>query len=118
MHRDNVPAARQLRRRLTPSELLLWARLRDRRFDGLKFRRQHPIGPFVLDFYCDELRVAVEVDGGIHSTLTQIGYDRARQALLEEQGIRVVRVRAEDVEADIEAVLESLRALTPRPPLP
>ena len=118
MHRDNVPAARQLRRRLTPSELLLWAQLRDRRFDGLKFRRQHPIGPFVLDFYCDELRVAVEVDGGIHARPAQARYDAARQSLLEDEGIRVVRVRAEDVEADIGAVLESLRALTPRPPLP
>jgi very-short-patch-repair endonuclease len=118
-HRDNVAAARTLRKPLTVSEALLWERLRNRRFYGLKVRRQHPVGPFALDFYCDELRLAIEVDGGVHDSLEQAERDAERQSILEELGVRFVRLRAEDVDVDIGAVLESLRAsLTPQPPLP
>ncbi|MEZ4553756.1 MAG: endonuclease domain-containing protein [Dehalococcoidia bacterium] len=107
-HRNNVRAARQLRRPLTPTERLLWEHLRDRRLDGLKFRRQHPVGPFVLDFYCVELRLAIEVDGGVHSTEEQAHHDADRQAVLEEAGIRFIRIPAADIEADLEAVITRL----------
>jgi very-short-patch-repair endonuclease len=118
-HRDNVPSARRLRRPLTDTEALLWEQLRGRRFDGLKFRRQHPLGPFVLDFYCDELHLAIEVDGGVHDAPEQARRDVARQALLEELGVRFIRISARDIEADLTSVLESLRrSLTPQPPLP
>jgi very-short-patch-repair endonuclease len=66
-HRDNVPAARDLRIRQTAAEVMLWEALRNRRLDGVKFRRQHPVGPFVIDFCCPERRLAIEVDGGIHA---------------------------------------------------
>ena len=101
----------------TRSEELLWERLRARQFERLKFRRQHPLGPFVLDFYCERLMVAVEVDGGIHETASVRASDAERQALLEAAGVRFIRVRAADVETDIEAVLDTLRtALAALPP--
>ena len=65
-HRHNVPAARDLRQRGTPAEELLWDALRNRRLDGLKFRRQHPVGPFVIDFCCPSRQLAIELDGEVH----------------------------------------------------
>src|SRR5688572_28738934 len=79
-HRHNVPAARDLRARETWAEDLLWTALRGRRLDGMKFRRQHPIGPFVLDFCCVERRLAIEVDGEVHATRRE--HDAERQALI------------------------------------
>ena len=115
----NIPAARVLRTTMTPSEAMLWEKLRDRRFLGLKFRRQHAVGRFVLDFYCDEVRLAVEVDGGIHDTPAQRAADVERQSAIEERGIRFVRVAAWLVETDVEAALETIaaaaKALTPSP---
>ncbi len=115
-HRDNVPAARALRGDSTPSEELLWEQLRDRRFRGLKFRRQHPVGPFVVDFYYHELKLAIEVDGAVHTRVAVAARDRDRQLSIQEQGIHVVRVRAAEVEADPAGALERLLdALTPNP---
>ncbi len=117
-HRGNVPAARLLRRQMTPSEQMLWRRLRDRKLDGWKLRRQHAIGAFVLDFYCDELKLAIEVDGGIHNISGRIERDRSRQEILAGLGLRFIRVQSEEVERDVEAVIEQLRALLPHPPAP
>ncbi len=98
---------------------MLWEALRARRFEGLKFRRQHTIGPFVVDFYCEELRVAIEIDGGVHAADVVRRRDAERQRAIEADGVRVVRVLAADVERDVHAALSALRAaLTPRPPLP
>jgi very-short-patch-repair endonuclease len=94
---------------MTMSEQILWDRLRGRQFDGWKFRRQHAVGAFVLDFYCDELKLALEIDGGIHRVMDHPERDRSRQEILEELGIRFVRVRSADVERDVEAVIEQLR---------
>ena len=99
-----------LRDAATRSERLLWERLRAGRFDGLKFRRQHPFGPFVIDFYCIEPRLAVEIDGGAHDSAAARRHDLERQALIEAAGVRVLRIRAEDVEADIESALSVIRA--------
>ena len=115
----NIPAARVLRTTMTPSEAMLWERLRDRRFLGLKFRRQHAVGRFVLDFYCDEMRLAVEVDGSVHDGPGQREADEGRQGALEELGIWFVRVSAWLVENDIEGALGEIaaaaKALTPGP---
>lgn len=109
-HRDNVPAARRLRRLATESEELLWSRLRGRQLNRLKWRRQHPIGPFVVDFYCEWARLAVEIDGGVHSIPAVALRDRDRQAWLEAEGIRVVRVSSEQVLVDLEGVLTLIAA--------
>jgi len=105
----NIPAARALRRPLTPTEAILWDRLRDRGLEGLKFRRQHAVGRFVLDFYCSELRLAVEVDGAIHNSPEHRTADAARQSELEGSGIRFIRIPASVVEADIDHALELIR---------
>jgi len=96
-------AARELRRRETEAETVLWAALRDRQVAGLKFRRQRPAGPFVLDFYCAEHRLVIEVDGGVHDE--QREQDAARTAILEQYGYRVVRFRNEEILTDLLAVL-------------
>ncbi len=97
-------AARDRRHPETPSEALLW-QVRGRQLRGLKFRRQQPIGPFVADFYCAEVRLVVEIDGNIHDSREAQIADLSRQEAIEPIGIRVLRVRAEDVLADIPCVL-------------
>ena len=106
-----VERARALRRRLSPPEARLWIRLRRRQLRGLKFRRQHPIGPYILDFYCAEVQLAVEVDGQCHDHPDRIAHDRRRTAWLREQNIRVVRLAAESVRVHLDEVLDFI-ALT------
>jgi very-short-patch-repair endonuclease len=103
--------ARQLRRDATFPERVLWSVLRDRRLSGVKFRRQHPVGPYVVDFYCISHRLVVELDGNSHAERGR--EDRERQAYLESvAGVRVLRVGNDDVLHDRESVvLGVLRAL-------
>jgi len=102
-------ARRELRQRQTPPEEFFWELVRDRRFEGYKFRRQHPLSRFIADFYCPELRLAVELDGGIHAM--QVERDRARDEILAQHDIRVVRIRNEGFLADPEATLAQLSDL-------
>ena len=112
-----VTNARDLRRRQTPAERRLWAVLRDGRLHGWKFRRQHPAGRFVLDFYCPAAALVVELDGPIHAYQTD--YDEARTAYLEECGARVLRFRNAEVMTELPGVLDRIRAALERPhPLP
>lgn len=110
----------ELRRKQTPTEAVLWERLRNRQIGGQKFRRQHPIGRYVLDFYCAEWKLAVELDGESHDTRQE--YDRARTAWLEALGIEVLRFQNMEVVLDIDSVLDRIRARLPDPspltPLP
>lgn len=116
LRRKMVAVARGFRRQPTPSEAILWESLRDRRLDGRKFRRQQPLGPFVVDFFCADERLIVEVDGPIHEA--QRDADRLRQELIESLGLRFVRVAAADVERSLPAVLAKIRAaFTPSPAL-
>jgi very-short-patch-repair endonuclease len=105
-------AAKQLRRTLTPAEQQLWQALRGGKLAGLKFRRQHPVGNFILDFYCAVHKLVVEVDGEIHET--QIEYDAARTTELESYGYKIVRFTNEVVLHQLETVLaEILQAIEP-----
>jgi very-short-patch-repair endonuclease len=99
--------ARALRRKMTLPEVVLWQALRGGCLDGLRFRRQHPIGPYILDFYCPSTRLAVEVDGAAHDNAAQVRHDECREAWLAQQGIRVMRFMAADVLKDdrLEGVL-------------
>jgi very-short-patch-repair endonuclease len=99
--------ARSFRKQPTPTESLLWRFLRGGKIEGVRFRRQQPIGPFVVDFYCPELKLIVEVDGGIHES--QRERDTERQELLEACGYEVLRFPASAIETDLRAVLISLR---------
>ncbi len=95
-------APRHLRTRETPAEAVLWRVLRDRQLSGLKFRRQHAIGPFVTDFCCSSCKLIVELDGAIHDH--QGEQDQARTEYLQQLGYRMVRFRNEEVLHDIESI--------------
>ena len=111
--RSSTPRRRTLRRNSTNAELVLWHILRARQVDGQKFRRQHAVGPYVLDFCCIEKGLAVEVDGDQHALPEQLAYDERRTQFLEEQGIRVLRFSNRDVLTERESVVEIIRgALT------
>ncbi len=103
-----VHAARELRRRQTPAERKLWAALRNRRLAGLKFRRQHPFERFILDAFCVEHQLEVEVDGEIHDNPEQAEYDAARRAYLQARNIRVLRFSNEEIEHNFEDVLRKI----------
>ena len=111
--RTTIPAtpsararARSLRQPLTPAEQALWNRLRARQLGGYKFRRQQPIGRFVVDFYCHESRLVVEIDGDTHDGNEQ--RDAARSAWLTAQGLRVVRYTNAEVHEQLEQVLAAI----------
>ena len=105
-HRPTVATARTLRQPQTLAEAKLWARLRARQLGGLKFRRQHPIDPYIVDFYCESCRLVIEVDGD--SQMDQVAYDEVRTAWLRESGCRVLRFDNSDVNDNINGVLEKI----------
>jgi len=98
--------ARELRKEMTPAEKLLWSRLRNKQLKGLKFRRQHPLGPFIADFYCAARRLVVEIDGDIHDL--QPERDAARTEQFKQYGYRLIRFRNKQVLNDIEEVLATI----------
>jgi very-short-patch-repair endonuclease len=89
-----------MRKAMTKPEVWLWVRIRARSEDGIVFRKQHPVGPYVLDFYCPKANLAVEVDGETHTHDSQIEHDRKRDAWLLEQGIHTHRIIARDLLAN------------------
>jgi very-short-patch-repair endonuclease len=110
---------RELRKSMTPAEQLLWECLRDLRLAGLKFRRQHAIGRYIVDFYCHEHRLIIELEGSVHDRPEQAEHDKVRKRELEAQGFRVLTFRNEEVLNDPEGVLQRiLEALTPVNPSP
>jgi very-short-patch-repair endonuclease len=112
---DGFDRARRLRRDATKAEKMLWVRLRNRGFEGLKFRRQYPVGRYVVDFCCEQKALVIELDGGQHADAAEKDAERTRY--LESQGFRVVRFWNNDVLGNLEGVLERLREriTTPSP---
>jgi very-short-patch-repair endonuclease len=106
---------------MTLPEVALWRELRRRTLEGLKFRRQQPFGPYVLDFYCPSHRLAIEVDGWCHNQGDQPQRDERRDAWLASQGVRVLRLTASDVlyrcDDAMAAILGEAMQLTPLRPL-
>jgi very-short-patch-repair endonuclease len=98
--------ARELRQQMTPAEVVLWDRLRSRRLGGYKFRRQHPIGPYIADFYCAMRRLVVEVDGKVH--IGQAEADEQRSQRMADYGYRVLRVSNQEIESDLESVMNRI----------
>jgi very-short-patch-repair endonuclease len=105
--KETVKLARKLRAEMTPPEIALWQALR-KRPGGHKFRRQHPAGIYVLDFFCANARLAIEVDGRAHDAASVIAKDAARSRFLRENGIATTRIPAKLVLEDIEAVVRRL----------
>ena len=102
----DIDRARKLRETSGWAERLLWRWLRDRRFSNYKFRRQHPCGPYTLDFFCEQAKLAIELDGSQH--LDQASYDANRDRFLQSQGYRVLRFWNGDVLNQTESVMETI----------
>ncbi len=105
--RHNVHAARDMRKNPTSAEDILWQALRNRQIADAKFRRQHSIDRFIVDFYCAEAQLVIEVDGAIHD---QPSNDAARQEHLEALGLHVLRITNADIDSDLSAVVARIRA--------
>jgi very-short-patch-repair endonuclease len=109
-------AARDQRRRATPTEQRLWTVLRGRQVDGWRFRRQHPIGPYIVDFLCAEARLVIEIDGSIHEE--QREYDAERDDYLHQLGDRVLRMPVDTVARGLPQALSMIRTACQPPPFP
>lgn len=117
MHRRTVhdlpqytTTRRHLRSNGTPAEATLWTLLQRKQLEGRRFRRQHSVGPYVLDFYCAAERLAVELDGAVHDDPARARYDAQRTAHLKQHGIRVVRFENRLIFRDPEGVLAAIAA--------
>jgi very-short-patch-repair endonuclease len=112
--------ARRLRQALTGPEVGLWVRLRYRQLGGFRFRRQHPVGPYILDFYCAEARLAVEIDGPMHDDPDQIRRDARRDEWLAAAGIGVLHLPSswvKDPNAVLRGIFDELQRNAPSGPL-
>ena len=100
---------KSLRNNSTAAEALLWKRLNNRQVDGLKFRRQYGMGPYILDFFCCELRLCIELDGEAHNKSEAVEYDERRTWLLEKNDITVMRYKNEVVYQSIETIVDDIK---------
>ena len=105
--KDVIKKARELRSNMPPAELKLWAELRGKQLDGLRFRRQHPIPPYIVDFYLPSHRLVIEVDGDSHDDNT--AYEIRRTFYLEQREYKILRFRNEEVYEDLAGVIERIR---------
>ena len=107
--REVFENAKELRKNETEAEKALWQVVRSRRLDGLKIRRQHPVKEYILDFYCHEYLLGIEVDGSVHENDQAKEYDLNRTSELESLGITLLRFKNEEVLADLSKVLNEIR---------
>jgi very-short-patch-repair endonuclease len=113
---EALKRARKLRREMTLPEVLLWRLLKGKPM-GVKFRKQHPVGDFIVDFYCAEKRVGIEIDGIAHDMGDNPHLDICRDAFLKSMGVDIVRIPAPDVLRDVDAAADSIvRYCANRPP--
>ena len=111
--------AENLRKRMTESEKLLWEKLKKYRRTGFKFRRQHPMGPFIADFYCHRAKLVVELDGRHHQIAEVKMNDEIRKSIINSWGINVIRFNNVDVLTNLESVVQKIESyIFPPAPLP
>ena len=101
---NNYENARNLRKNMTKQERILWTFLRKKNINNLKFRRQYPIGNYIVDFICNEKKLIIEIDGGQHNENKNITYDQERTKYLESKGYKVIRFWNNDIDNNIEEV--------------
>ncbi len=106
--KSKITFARKLRGDMSPPEVMVWVHLRTRK-DGITFRRQHPAGPYILDFYCAQARLAVEIDGEHHYYDDQPRKDAARDTWLATQGIETLRIPGFEIMGDPEGMANQIR---------
>ena len=109
---------RELRRNQTDAEKAFWSKARNRQFYGLRFFRQYSMGPYILDFYCPTLKLAVELDGGQHNQIENKEYDSGRSEYLKAQGIDVMRYWNNEVLLNMQGALDSMSLKVAPPDLP
>ena len=107
---ETIHYAQILRKSMTEAEKVLWIEIKNRKLDGLKFRRQHPLHYYIADFYCHEKRLVIEIDGGIHETITVKEHDENRTAELDRFDITILRFTNEQVLECPHEVEETIRA--------
>jgi very-short-patch-repair endonuclease len=103
-----IDLSRKLRKRMTPGEKILWKKLRRKKINGVRIRRQHPIEYFIADFYCHEARLVIEVDGLIHISKERKDYDLNRNAEMDRLGIKVIRFSDWDVKNNMTQVIATI----------
>ncbi|WP_027268747.1 endonuclease domain-containing protein [Leptolyngbya sp. PCC 6406] len=109
--------ARELRQNMTPGETKLWHRLKGKQLLGYDFDRQRPIDQFIVDFYCKQLMLAIEIDGSSHDSAAAQAKDQERQARLESLGVRFLRFQEADIHQNLEGVVVAIAAwITAHPP--
>jgi very-short-patch-repair endonuclease len=107
-NKELVERARELRKNMTKAEIILWSRIRSRKINGHKFRRQQPLLDYIVDFYCDELRLIIEVDGEIHSFSERISYDIKRDNILKINGYHIIRLSNLEVETELNTTINKI----------
>ena len=112
-HRTNPKDQKLLRQTLrnnaTAPEAILWRMLKGKQIDGLKFRRQFGLGPYVLDFYCPEIRLCIELDGDVHKSYEQSQYDEIRTRFIASNNIKVIRFENDVVYRNMESIIEAIK---------
>ncbi|MDP8211812.1 MAG: endonuclease domain-containing protein [Candidatus Zapsychrus exili] len=108
MKRNNIKICRSLRKNQTDTEQKLWFLLRSRRLNGIKFRRQHPVDNYILDFYCPKYKLCIESDGGQHYEDEEIKKDKIRTKVLSKYGIKVIRFSNKEILENIEGIYKSI----------
>lgn len=106
--RKTTERAQRLRREATPAERKLWARLKAKQLNGLQFRRQHPIGPYIVDFYCAALKLAIEIDGDTHGSEEALRRDEKRSAFIASKGVRIIRFWNSDIHERLDGALADI----------
>lgn len=108
--RRTISLRRQLRKNSTAAEIVFWSKVARRQFQNLKFRKQHGIGNFIVDFYCSEKKLIVEIDGDTHATKEAVEYDQKRTRYLSSLGYTVIRYTNDDIIKNIQGVFEDLQS--------
>ena len=120
---NQIENSRQLRKNMTPQEKRLWSAIRNRQFFGYRFRRQFPIGQYIVDFICREKKIIIEIDGGQHKEDIKIYYDNKRTEYLTTEGYKVIRFWNNEIDKNLVGVYEKLKEVfnvtdTVTPPQP
>ncbi len=114
---DGKEKRRNLRKNLTNAEKLLWERIRRRQIRNKRFLRQYGVGKYVIDFYCPEIKLAIEADGDTHDSDEEILYDKKRQKEIEKYGITFLQFGNEEIFANIESLIKKIEAVIDKTPL-
>jgi very-short-patch-repair endonuclease len=107
-NRELVSNARVLRNNMTRAEIILWSRLREKKINGYKFRRQQPVFDYIVDFYCHELKFIIEVDGEIHSLPEKTNYNSKRDKILKINGYHIIRLTNLEIETELDSTINKI----------